>query len=432
MMNPHLKKRHVPIQLHPSGDAVAALETRGATTEGARILIDTMIRKGPYWHLSQAAGCWCYSVYNRIYHPRAYIKPEDGGLAEEYRYLTEHVTMWNVAVERQIQIKGPDAERFVDMVITRRASMVEVMKARYVILCNQYGGILNDPILLRLAADEFWFSLSNSDLGYWLQGVNATLGLDVEIHEIDVAPVQIQGPKATPLMSKIFGKEAIAAMPYYGLMHAEIAGKRVLVSRTGFSAESGYEIFLYDAHSNADAMWNAVLAAGEEFNLCVIAVGHQRRIEAGILSWGQDMDSEVNPYEVGLGWQVDLNKDNFIGKQALAEIKQEGVSHKLVGVRMGGKPIDWYPADFYQAFDGDELIGYVTSAWYSPVQSSNIAFVFVPLQYSSIGSKFSIALPDLYSEEVGQRVTAEVCPTPFKKPHELGTALRGGGNKLGS
>ena len=429
-MSKYLKKRHVPIQLRQSGDSRSVAGDVGINAEGSRILIDTRIRKGPYWHLSQAAGCWCHSVYNRVYHPRAYIKPEDGGLMEEYKYLTEHVTMWNVAVERQIQVKGPDAEKFVDMVITRRASLVEVMKARYVILCNQYGGVLNDPILLRPAADEFWFSLSDSDLEFWLQGVNAGLGMDVEIHEIDVSPVQIQGPKATPLMSAIFGKEAIEAIPYYGLMRGQVAGKDVLVSRTGFSAESGYEIYLFDAHTHADAMWNAVLEAGKAFNLRVIAPGHHRRIEAGILSWGQDMDQEVNPYEIGLGWQVDLSKDNFIGKQALTKIKAEGVTHKLVGMRMGGKAIDWYPADFYHVFDGDELVGYVTSAWYSPAQRSNIAFAFVPVKYAEIGSKLRVALPDAYSHQAGEPVDAEVCPTPFKQPHDPGTGLKTTGHKL--
>ena len=242
-----LKPRRVPIQLRQSGDSRAKPGDEGINAEGSRLLIDQRVRKGPYWHLSQAAGCWCHSIYNRIYHPRAYIKPEDGGLMEEYKFLTEHVTMWNVAVERQIQVKGPDAEKFVDLVITRKASACEVMKARYVILCNQYGGVLNDPIMLRPAADEFWFSLSDSDIGHWLQGVNAVANMDVEIHEIDVAPVQIQGPKSTPLMRKLFG-EALDNLPYYGVMRGQVGGREVLVSRTGFSAEAGYEIYLLRRH----------------------------------------------------------------------------------------------------------------------------------------------------------------------------------------
>lgn len=425
-----LKPRRVPIQLRQSGDSRAAPGDEGILAEGSRMLIDQRIRKGPYWHLSQAAGCWCHSVYNRVYHPRAYIKPENGGLMEEYKFLTEHVTMWNVAVERQIQVKGPDAERFVDLVITRKASACEVMKARYVILCNQYGGILNDPVMLRPAADEFWFSLSDSDILFWLQGVNASEKMNVEIHEIDVSPVQIQGPKSTPLMRKLLGAE-IDRLPYYGVMRGQVGGREVLVSRTGFSAEAGYEIYLFDATKHAEDMWNAVLAAGEEFNLRVIAPGHHRRIEAGILSWGQDMDQEVNPFEVGLSWQVDLSKDAFIGKEALAKIKAEGATHKLCGLRMGGEPITWYPSDFYHVFDGKGLAGYVTSAWYSPAQQSNIAFAMLPVESAALGTKLKVALPEVYNPG-GAPVEAEVVPTPFKKPHDQGTGLAQTGGKLES
>lgn len=421
-----LKPRRVPIQLRQSGDSRAQPGLEGIAAEGSRILIDQRIRKGPYWHLSQEAGCWCHSVYNRIYHPRAYIKPEDGGLMKEYEYLTQHVTMWNVAVERQIQVKGPDAEKFVDMVITRKASSCAPMKARYVILCNQYGGVLNDPVMLRPAEDEFWFSLSDSDLEMWLQGVNAFGKYDVEIHEIDVAPVQIQGPKSGGLMRKLFGA-AIDDVPYYGLMRGKIGGRDVIISRSGFSAEAGYEIYLYDATQYAEDMWNAVLEAGEEFNLRVIAPGHHRRIEAGILSWGQDMDQEVNPFEIGLGWQVDFDKDEFIGKAALQKVKDEGITHKLCGVRMGGEKIEWYPSDFYHVFaDGGKLAGYITSAWYSPAQESNIGFAFVPVKYAEIGSKLRVALPDQY----GGEVDAEVVKTPFKKPHDPGSGLKETGAKL--
>ena len=158
------------------------------------------------------------------------MRPEDGGAAAEHEALTKHVTLWNVAVERQIRVAGPDAERFVDYVITRDATRVEPMRARYVILCNEKGGILNDPVL-RLSRDEFWFSLADSHLLYWLQGVNVGLRRDVAIDEIDVCPVQIQGPKSLALMVDLVG-DAIRDIPYYGLLEAEIAGCSVVVSQT--------------------------------------------------------------------------------------------------------------------------------------------------------------------------------------------------------
>merc|ERR1712166_1471809 len=223
----------------------------GLDGKGSRLLIDTRVRKGPYWHLSQEAGAWCYQVYNKIYHPRAYIKPEDGGLIE---------------------------------------------KCKYVILCNSAGGILNDPILLRPYENEWWFSLADSDIGMYLQGVNHDGRWDCEINEIDVAPVQIQGPKAPALMKDVFG-ERVTKMKYYDMIHAEIEGCPVVISASGFSTELGYEIYLCDATKNAEKMWNKMLDAGLKHNLKVIAPGHHRRIEAGILSYGQ----------------VDLTKDAFVG-----------------------------------------------------------------------------------------------------------------------
>ena len=395
---PKLKRRRVPINLRQSGNS------------DAKMLISTRVRKSPYWHLSHAEGCWCYTVYNRIYHPRAYVPLEEGGLLKEYEYITEHVTMWNVAVERQIQVKGPDAADFVNLVITRDVhTKLKTGQGRYVILCNQYGGIINDPVLLRVADDEFWFSISDSDVWAWLQGLNATGKYNVEIHEIDVCPVQIQGPKAKGLMTKLFGS-AIEDVPYYGVMSATLNGMDVEISRTGFSAEVGYEIYLRDATKNADRLWHAVKEAGAEFNLHVIAPSHIRRLEAGILSWGQDMDIETNPFEVGLGWQIDFEKDDFIGKEALKRIHDEGVTEKLVGITMGGKPLTWYNEDFYLVHADGAPQGYVSSAFWSPSLDTNIALAMMPVDYAEIGQKLQVALPG------DGLVDAEVVPVPFKDP----------------
>ena len=347
-----------------------------------------------------------------MYHPRAYIKPEDGGLLEEYKYLTEHVSMWDVAVERQIQVKGPDAAEFVNYIITRDVhTMLPTMRARYVILCNQYGGVINDPVLLRVAEDEFWFSISDSDLLLWAQGVNHTGRFNVSINEIDVSPVQIQGPKSVDLMEKMFG-EQIRAIPYYGLLRATLNGREVTISRTGFSAEVGFEIYLHDAMLYADDVWPHILEQGEEFNLRVIAPSHIRRLEAGILSYGQDMDIENNPFEVRLGWQVDLSKDDFVGKKALAKIKEERVQQRLVGLKMGGEPISWYNESFYLVKDSDsgDDVGYVTSAFWSPSMGSNIAFAVMPRSHWRQGTGVKVELP------ADGIVDAEVVRVPFFDP----------------
>ncbi|MDR9412933.1 MAG: aminomethyl transferase family protein, partial [Haloferacaceae archaeon] len=168
---------------------------------------------------------------------------------KEYEALTEKVTLWDVSVERQIRVKGPDAEALTDYVITRDATAIEPMRGKYVILCNERGGILNDPVLLRIAEDEFWFSISDSTLMQWIQGVNVGMDFDVEIDEIDVTPLQIQGPLSEDVMVDVVG-DAVSDLPYYGLLAAEIGGAPVIVSQTGFSGEAGYEIYVQDAMEN--------------------------------------------------------------------------------------------------------------------------------------------------------------------------------------
>jgi aminomethyltransferase len=245
--------RHVPYNLRQSGPTAV------------QMLISTRVRKSPYWHKSIEHGCWRATVYNRIYHPRGYVKPEDGGAMVEYEAIKNHVTMWNVAVERQIRVKGPDAEKFTDYVITRDATKISPMRARYVILCNYKGGVLNDPILLRISEDEFWFSLSDSDIGLYLQGVNADKRFNVEIDEIDACPVQIQGPKSLALMKDLIGDQVdLDNMPFYGLAEANVGGRSCVISQSGFSGEAGYEIYLRDATKYADDMWDAVVEAGKK------------------------------------------------------------------------------------------------------------------------------------------------------------------------
>lgn len=402
--------RKVPINLRQSGPTPV------------QMLISTRVRKSPYWHLSMEAGCWRATVYNRMYHPRGYVKPEDGGAMVEYDALVNHVTMWNVAVERQIQVIGPDAEAFVNYVITRDAARIKPMHGKYVILCNEQGGILNDPVLLRLSETEFWFSLSDSDLMFWLQGVNVGKKFDVQINEIDVSPVQIQGPKSEALLVDLVG-DAIKDVPVYGLLEAKVGGRDVVISQSGFSGEKGYEIYLRDATLYAEDMWYAVLKAGKKHSLMVIAPAHHRRIAAGILSWGQDLDAETLPFQCNLGYQVPrLKTADYIGKARLEEVRAQleagtpPYKQTLVGLKLGGKPIEDYANDFWliSGEAGDDALGYVTSPWYSPELGCNIAMGYVPIAQSTLGTRLKVHLPDLYTETAGQAVEAEVVEMPFR------------------
>jgi len=403
--------RRVPINLRQSGRTPVEM------------LISTRVRKSPYWHLSHQAGCWRATVYNRMYHPRGYVKPEDGGAMVEYDALINHVTMWNVAVERQIQVKGPDAEAFVNYVITRDATRIKPMHGKYVILCNEDGGILNDPVLLRLSEDEFWFSLSDSDLEMWLRGVNIAKGFDVTIAEIDVSPVQIQGPKSEDMMADLFG-DAVRRIPYYGLLAGKVAGHDCIVSQTGFTGEKGYEIYLMDATLHAEDMWNAVLKAGEPHQLRVIAPAHHRRIAAGILSWGQDIDQETLPFQCNLAYQVPRNKAaDYIGKAKLEAIREQIAAGeppfkmKMVGITFGGLPVTDYAPDFWliSADEGGEPVGYISSPWYSPELQINIGLAWVPLAMTEPGTPLQVWLPEEYAiGHAGDTVAGEVVEVPFR------------------
>ena len=426
--------RQVPYNLRQSGPTKVEM------------LISTRVRKSPYWHLSMQAGCWRATVYNRIYHPRGYVKPEDGGAMVEYDAIVNHVTMWNVAVERQIRVKGPDAEKFTDYVITRDATKISPMRARYVILCNAYGGVLNDPILLRISKDEFWFSLSDSDIGMYLQGVNADGRFNCTVEEIDACPVQIQGPKSKALMKDLLGDQVdLDNMPFYGLAEVKVAGRSCVISQSGFSGEAGYEIYLRNATLYADDMWNAVLEAGKKHKLMVIAPAHHRRIQAGILSWGQDMDQQHNPYQCNLGYQVSLSRKgewkktaDYVGKAALERMGKELRDGKkpyklqLVGLELGGKPIEDYAPDFWliSNADGGDPVGFVTSPWYHPEKKTNIAMGYVPFDgtlnsngfpKAKVGTKYKIHLPEKYSDKPGTPVDAVVVDIPFKESFNANT-----------
>ena len=426
---------------HPQvdqSDRVVPRNLRQSGDPGIEMLVSTRVRKSPFFHKSFVEnGGWRCTVYNRLYHPRGFVERDEGGPMAEYDPLVNKVTIWDVAVERQIRVQGPDAEAFVDYVITRDATEIEPMRGRYVILCNEKGGILNDPVLLRPGEDEFWFSISDSTLMQWLQGVNVGMEFDVEIDEIDVAPMQIQGPLAEDVMVDVVD-ERVSDIPYYGLMEAEIGGAEVLVSQTGFSGEKGYEVYVKDAMANAERVWDPVHDSVVEHGGMQIAPGHHRRIAAGILSWGQDMDHETSPFQVNLGYHVpDEKAGDYVGKEAL-EAQRAAIErgdypfeHKLIGLKFAGEPVTDYAPDFWLISDPDtgEECGYLTSPWYNPDLETNLGLGFVPAEKlqavtdtplndeiydEDLDLEFRVHLPDEYAETPGEPVFATVAKVPFK------------------
>ncbi len=384
-----------------------------AVEENPGILLYSRLRKSPYFYASRKHGVKRYSVYNHTYHPRHYGDP-----VGEYWHLLKAVTMWDVGVERQIEISGPDAFRFTNFMVPRDMNKCEVRQAKYVFVTAPDGGIINDPVLLRLEENKFWLSLADSDVGLWAQGLAYHSGMDVTIKEIDVAPVQIQGPKSKELMVDLFGEKILDVPYYYMSEDLELNGMRVCVSRTGYTSELGYEIYLYDAMANGVNLWNTVLEIGEAHDLRVIGPCHMRRIEGGILAFGCDIWYDTNPYEVDMGytWMVDLDQaDDFVGKEALKRIKEEGPKRKLIGVEIEGPSLGTYidneMIDFFPVFDNGTRIGQITSACHSPQLEKNIGFAMLPIDYAELGRKYEVETPS-------GKQWATTVPKPFIDPNK--------------
>ena len=381
--------------------------------EDPGILLYTRIRKSPYFYASRRHGVKRYSVYNHTYHPRHYGDP-----IAEYWHLVNGVTLWDVGVEKQIQIKGPDAFDLTNMIVPRDLHKCAVDQCKYVFITAPDGGILNDPVLLRVAEDEFWLSLADSDVNLYALGIAAARGMDVTVREIDVAPVQIQGPNAKEVLAGLFG-DRVLEVPYYGMMKANLDGLEVVVSRTGYTGEVGYEVYLRDASKHGVKLWDKVLEAGKPHQLEVIGPCHIRRIEGGILAFGADMWYENNPFEVGYhyAWMVDLDQEtDFMGKTALRRIREEGVHQKLVGVDIEGAPLGTYidneMIDFFPVHVDGREVGRVTSACFSPRLEKNIGFAMLPVGFTELGTELEVDVP------MGGRVKATVVQMPHWDPNK--------------
>jgi len=306
--------------------------------DSPRVHLYTRIRKSPYFAASRRHGVQSYSVCNRMYHPRHYDDP----IAEYWR-LVNDVTLWDVGVERQVEITGPDAFDFTNMLTPRDLHKCSVNQCKFVLNCDDDGGIINNPVLLRLDENHFWLSVADGDVLLWAKGVASASGMDVQIREPNVAPLQIQGPKSSALMVDLLG-ERVLEIPYYWLDRFSLDGMDLIVSRTGYTGEVGYEIYLQAASHNATRLWDRILEAGRAHDLAVIGPCQIRRVEAGILSYGSDIALDnntysdytfLNPYEAGLGFAVNLEQEaDFIGRAALERIAESGPARKVVGIEL--------------------------------------------------------------------------------------------------
>ena len=363
------------------------------------------LRRSPFYEAEQRHGPRGYTVYNHMLFPTHYDDFE-----AEYWHLLTHVTLWDVAVERCLEVSGRDGFRLAQMMTPRDLSKCAVGQAKYVLICAADGGIINDPVMTRMSEDRFWFALASSDALFYAKGLAARNGLEAEIREADVHPLQIQGPRARDVARALFG-DGILSLKYYYFREAEINGIPVVVTRTGWTSEVGYEVYLLDP-SRGTELWERILEAGAPYDIRPTGPSDIRRIEGGILNWGADMTWEHNPFEVGLERLVDFDmKGECLAMEALRRIRARGIERRLAGVVLDG---DRFPAlNFtkWPARSGGREVGQVTSAIYSPRLEKNIGYCWLPVALATPGSMVEV------QSEWGLRI-AIVTSMPFVDPEK--------------
>src|SRR4051812_45490866 len=292
--------------------------------QSATLYFGPWYRRSPSFDATRRAGCTAYDIYNHMYLPGYYDDPD-----VEYRLLNEGVTMWDVGVERTVEVSGPDADKLIDMITCRDLTKCKVKQGKYMLVTAPDGGIVNDPVLLHVDENRWWMQLADSDAGLYALGVLAASGLNAKVTLPDVHPMQVQGPLSAKTLEKLVGS-AIYDIKYYWCENFTIDGIPVLISRTGWTAIPGFEVNLLD-YSRGDDLWDAVAGAGEEFGIKPIAPCEARRIEGGIFNYGSDMTLNDTPLHVmGLERLVEDQPQDYIGKKALEELQAKGVDRKLV------------------------------------------------------------------------------------------------------
>lgn len=329
------------------------------------------LRPSPFYEATLREGVNSVTVYNRMLMPTSFGRPE-----EEYWRLINGVSQWDVSVERQVQIKGPDAARLAQILAPRDLSKQVAGQGKYVPLCNHRGVLINDPICLKLADDLYWLSAADSDIWFWAEAITAERGLRVEISEPDVSPMAIQGPKAADVVAHVCG-DWVRDLKYFWFRETDIAGIPVVVQRSGWSKQGGFEIYLRDG-TKGTTLWDIFREAGKP---CGIGPGNPNwceRIESGLISYGGDTDNQTNPYEVRMGKYVDLHvPDDTIGIAALRQIAAEGPKRQSLGVVLdGGEPLK--PAFGWSAITKDgQRVGDLTNGVFSYRLQKNIGFALI-------------------------------------------------------
>ena len=368
------------------------------------IAIGPRVRRSPFFDSTIDAGVRSFTIYNHMYLPVHFGDP-----LAEYWAMVNGVILADHAVQRQVEIKGPDALALTQLLTPRDISTCPVGRGRYVVFCNDRGGIINDAVLFRMAEDCFWLSPGDGDVILWATGLALGKGYDVEVSEPDVSPLQLQGPVSPYVGKKLFGEIAIT-LGYYQCAELQLNGIPVVLTRTGWSGELGYEIYLLD-HSRGNELWDTIMDAGREYGILPACPSLMRSVEGGILSYVSDITLEDTPFTIGLDRLLDLDKpSDFIGKAALQRLATETPPRKLVGANFGGDPVGGNDK-FWDVYSEGNIVGRITRCCYSPRLEHNIALVNVPTDLSEPGTKVQLDIR-------GTIVEAEIVALPWFESHK--------------
>ena len=371
--------------------------------------LNPRIKKSPFFEKAVEYGATEFHPYNGMWMPVGYDSP-----VNEYWNVLERASLWDVGVQKCVEIAGPDAEAFLQLLTPRDITTIEPGRCAYVFLTNQDGGVLNDPVMLRIAEDRFWLSTADSDMYLWAKGVSAFAGHEVEIATPHVYPMQLQGPRSAEIMVDVFGEE-ILDLRYYRWMRSSVDGIDVVISRTGYSSELGYEVYLL-GEARGGELWEILMTAGKPYGISPGSPNRIRRIEGGVLDYASDITPDENPLELGLDRLIAWDTD-FLGKAALEKVRDEGVRRRLIGLFLDGPALQKNNEHRWPVTSASTKVGFVTNAVHSPRLDRNIAFAMIDVPFDANDTVLTVETVE--GVRSAERTTLPFIASPPEKTKKL-------------
>jgi glycine cleavage system aminomethyltransferase T len=371
--------------------------------------LNPRIKKSPFFEKAVECGATEFHPYNGMWMPVGYDSP-----VNEYWNVLERASLWDVGVQKCVEIAGPDAEAFMQLLTPRDITTIEPGRCAYVFLTNQDGGVLNDPVMLRIAEDRFWLSTADSDMYLWAKGVSAFSSHEVEITTPHVYPMQLQGPRSAEIMVDVFGEE-ILDLRYYWWMRSSVDGIDVVISRTGYSSELGYEVYLL-GEARGGELWEILMTAGKPYGISPGSPNRIRRIEGGVLDYASDITPDENPLELGLDRLIAWDTD-FLGKAALEKVRDKGVRRRLIGLFLDGPALQKNNEHRWPVTSAGTKVGFVTNAVHSPRLDRNIAFAMIDVPFDAKDTVLTVETVE--GARSAERTTLPFISSPPEKTKKL-------------